>query len=235
MTTHETRPHDEYKADLAEYTLGILDGRARAELLAHLEACEECPQELAELNAASDALLHVAPGVEPPVGFESRVVERIRMSRPTTIAARRPSRAILSIAAAIVLMSFSTGWAVDRMVTRSHPAPVVAAAGRMEQRSLVAGGQRVGRVYAYTGSPAWMFVTVDAPSAPDVVRCVVVTKSGTRQFVGTFALASGKGDWGTPLPVSFTSVRGIELTTQSGIVVAQLAGSWWSPSAGRWT
>ena len=235
MTTSGTRSHDEFRADLAEYTLGILDGRARADLLAHLETCEECAQELVELNDTADALLHVAPGVEPPVGFESRVVERIRTLRPTTIAPRRPSKAIMSIAAAVLLVSFSMGWAVDHMVTRSHPTPVVAAAGRIEQRPLEASGRTVGLVYAYTGSPAWMFVTVDAPGAPSVVRCIVVTKGGARKFIGTFALGSGKGAWGTPLPVSFTSVRGIELTTQSGIVVAHLAGTSWNPSAGRWS
>lgn len=231
MTNSDIRSHDEYKADLAEHTLGILDGRARAELLAHVEGCEECAAEMAELTATVDALLHVPAGAEPPVGFESRVIERIRASRPAVIGRRRTSPAWLSAAAAVVVLAFGVGWTLDH-VTTSSP---VQAVGTMEQRSLQAAGHDVGLVYAYTGQPSWMFVTVNAPTAPGLVRCVVITKSGQRAFVGTFTLVGGKGDWGTALPVSISSVRGIELTTTSGTVVARLADTKWSPSARRWS
>lgn len=231
MTNSDIRSHDEYRADLAEHALGILDGRARAELLAHVEGCEECDAEMAELTAAVDALLHVPAGVEPPVGFESRVIERIRSSRPSVIGPRR--RPVLaSVAAAIVVLAFGVGWTVDH-VASSHPP--LQAVGKMEQRALTASGHDVGIVYAYTGDPSWMFVTVDSPAAPALVRCVVVTNSGQRDFVGTFALAGGKGDWGSPLPVPFNAVRAIELTTPSGALVARLAGTGWNTSAGRWS
>jgi hypothetical protein len=232
MTNNGIRSHDEYKADLAEHTLGILDGRARAELLAHVEGCEECAAEMAELTATVDALLHVPAGAEPPVGFESRVIERIRASRPAVIGRRRASPVLLSAAAAVVALAFGVGWMLDHVTTTSSP---VQAVGKMEQRSLQAAGHDVGLVYAYTGQPSWMFVTVDAPKAPSLVRCVVVTKSGQRDFVGTFALVGGKGDWGTALPVPLSSVRGIVLTTTNGTVVARLADTPWSPSAGRWS
>jgi hypothetical protein len=232
MTNSDIRSHDEYKADLAEHTLGILDGRARAELLAHVEGCEECAAEMAELTATVDALLHVPAGAEPPVGFESRVIERIRASRPAVIGRRRASPVLLSAAAAVVALAFGVGWMLDHVTTTSSP---VQAVGKMEQRSLQAAGHDVGLVYAYTGQPSWMFVTVDAPKAPSLVRCVVVTKSGQRDFVGTFALVGGKGDWGTALPVPLSSVRGIVLTTTNGTVVARLADTPWSPSAGRWS
>ncbi len=232
MTNSDIRSHDEYKADLAEHTLGILDGRTRVELLAHVEGCEECTVEMAELTATVDALSHVPAGAEPPVGFESRVIERIRASRPAVIGRRRASPMLMSVAAAVVVLAFGVGWTLDHMTTTSSPAQAV---GRMEQRSLQAAGHGVGLVYAYTGTPSWMFVTVNAPTAPALVRCILVTKSGKRDFVGTFALVAGKGDWGTPLPVSLSSVREILLTTTSGTVVARLGGTKWSPSAGRWS
>jgi hypothetical protein len=187
---------------------------------------------MAELTATVDALLHVPAGAEPPVGFESRVIERIRASRPAVIGRRRASPVLLSAAAAVVALAFGVGWMLDHVTTTSSP---VQAVGKMEQRSLQAAGHDVGLVYAYTGQPSWMFVTVDAPKAPSLVRCVVVTKSGQRDFVGTFALVGGKGDWGTALPVPLSSVRGIVLTTTNGTVVARLADTPWSPSAGRWS
>ena len=230
MTNRDLRSHDQFRADLAEHALGILDGRARAELVTHVEACEECTAEMAELTGTVDALLHVAAGVEPPVGFESRVIERIRSSRPAVIGPRR--RAVLAaVAAGVVLLAIGVGWSIDHVATSRPPAQAV---GKMEQRTLAASGLDVGLVYAYTGNPSWMFVTVDAPTAPVLVRCVVVTTSGRHDFVGTFALAGGKGAWGTPLPVPFSAVRGIELTTTSGALVARLGGTGWNPSAGRW-
>ncbi len=77
MRGDPTRSHDDYQADIPEYVLGILDGRARAELLAHLEGCEECNEQVQSLSATADALLYVPVGAEPPIGLSHEVLERI--------------------------------------------------------------------------------------------------------------------------------------------------------------
>jgi hypothetical protein len=235
VSTNDIDAHDRFRDDLAEYTLGILDGRARSDLLAHVNTCESCANDLAELTTVADALLHVAPGVEPPTGFESRVIERISQSQPAAFEIPRRVRVLVSLAAAVVLLSFGGGWALNHLTSTSPNGIVNSAAGHMEQRSLIANGKTVGLVYAYTGKPSWMFVSVDAASAPNVVRCVVLTKSGMSVDIGTFTLAGGNGAWGTPLPVNFQSVRGIELTSQRGAVIARLSGGSWNPSAGHWS
>ena len=224
--TNYVNAHDAYQADLAEFALGILDGRSRANLLEHVESCPECAQTVQELTAASDSLLQIPVGAEPPLGFESDIIDRIRAAQSMPTRGRRFGVAPLLAAAAVVLVSFGLGGLLDHAVAKSPTN--VSAVGKMEQRSLTFNGRTVGHVYAYSGTPSWMFVTVNEPGAPSEVRCTVVTKSGARHFIGNFALASGHGSWGASIPVSFSSVRNVQLTSASGALVANLAGSTWN-------
>lgn len=232
MSTNEFPAHDRYRADLAEHALGILDGRDRADLLAHVATCTECSENLQGLTASTDSLLHLPVGAEPPVGFESRVMERIKIEKLSPAPRDRRLGVLLSLAAAIVLFSFGVGWATNDLATR--PATRPAASGGIEQRALQSSGHTVGLVYAYTGRSSWMFVTLDAPGAPASVNCVVITKDGERRYIGTFRLAAGKGAWGTPLPVTFRSVRNVELTSMTGSVVARLASGLWTSVSSRY-
>jgi hypothetical protein len=70
----ESNEGDSMRSLLAELATGALAGDERARVLEHLAACAACRQELAELTRAADALLMFAPRVEPPPGFESRVL-----------------------------------------------------------------------------------------------------------------------------------------------------------------
>jgi hypothetical protein len=224
--TMDIHSHDDFQDELVEFALGILDGRARAALVDHVENCPECTERLHELSATADLLMYVPIGVEPPLGFESGIIERIRQSQPLPTRWRPKGWQMLAAAAAVVVASFGLGWSVDH--GSSTPTTPVQAAGSMKQRVLVANGHDVGTVYAYSGSPAWMFVTVDAHGAPVEVRCTVITTSGAHRYVGTFALASGRGSWGANLPVSFNAVRNVVLTSSSGAVVAQFNNSTWN-------
>jgi anti-sigma factor RsiW len=72
----------ELAPDLA---LGLLPGAERARLLAHLAGCASCDALVAELADVADSLLLLAPGADPPPGFESAVLARIdREPAPVT-------------------------------------------------------------------------------------------------------------------------------------------------------
>ena len=211
MTTHE----DRFRDDVPEFVLGVLDGRSRSALLEHLESCDECATDVESLALASDALMHVPASVEPPVGFESRTLERIGGEGARRPRRRRP----MMMAAAAIVAAVALGWGVGHAVDSSTPgAPVRQAA--FEQRPLVDGSSNVGTVYTYSGRPGWMFVSVDLAHGPSTVRCVVVTTLGVRRAIGNFSLRDGQGSWGTPLPVASASVRSVDLTTLSGTLVA---------------
>ena len=217
---------DDFQDELVEFALGILDGRARSALVEHVATCPECQERLQELSATADLLMYVPVGVEPPLGFESSILERIRAAEPPATRLRPRRGRVLAAAAAVVAVSFGLGWTLNHALAK--PSAPAQASGAMKEHVLEAGGRDVGTVYAYAGTPAWMFVTVKDHGAPATVRCTIVTTSGARRFIGTFALSHGSGSWGADLPVSATSVRDVVLSSKSGAVVAQFADSSWN-------
>ena len=94
---------DAYAENLAELALGILTGRARAATLAHVDSCAHCAEELEQLSRAADAVVSVAPELEPTVGFEVRLFNRMGVA--DDLAPHPPS----ATAAAVDL---SAGWPV---------------------------------------------------------------------------------------------------------------------------
>ncbi len=207
MTYHDD---DAARLDrLGAEALGTLDGRERAALRDHLAGCEACRRDLAELAEVVDALSLAAPAVEPPVGFESRVLRRVstRVSR-----AWRPV-AIASMAAALAL-----GLVIG--VGTGSVAPASAT-----ERPLASGATTVGEVYAVSGSPSWMVVATSARATSEWVDCVLVERSGTRASLGWFTLAPGGSSWSVRLPVGLSGVAAVRLVDGAGHVVAATTGS----------
>ena len=113
---------------MAELALGILPGDERARMLAHLEGCERCQVEAERLTATADTLLHLAPEIEPPLGLEVRLFERLDVSVPNSEskAARKRiggslvrlshrGRVLVAAAAATVAIAlgFGGGWVAN--------------------------------------------------------------------------------------------------------------------------
>jgi hypothetical protein len=61
----------------AELALGVPTGRERAEAMAHLDRCTTCQENVRQLTVTGEGLLRLLPAVEPPPGFETRVLERL--------------------------------------------------------------------------------------------------------------------------------------------------------------
>jgi hypothetical protein len=99
---------DRVRSSAAALVLGELAGDERAALLDHLEACPDCRSIVADSGSALEALLVAAPSVDPPAGFEGRVLERIDA---------QPSRAVTD---------GNAGVAADVRTVRAAP-PVSAA------------------------------------------------------------------------------------------------------------
>ena len=116
---------DEYADNLAELALGILTGRERATTLAHVDSCPRCAEELEQLSHAADAVVSVAPEIEPTMGFEVRLFNRMgldeapvpsaippaRQQRPARWSERVPRWALAGAAAVIALaLGLGIGW-----------------------------------------------------------------------------------------------------------------------------
>src|ERR1700722_8219072 len=75
-----------FSDNLAELALGILTGRERAATLAHVDSCPRCAEELEQLAHAADAVVSVAPEIEPTMGFEVRLFGRMGLEDPAALA-----------------------------------------------------------------------------------------------------------------------------------------------------
>jgi hypothetical protein len=73
----------------AELALGVLTGRERADAVAHLSRCDGCREDVRQLMETGSGLLGLLPPVEPPPGFETRVLDRLGL--PPSMAQQRPA------------------------------------------------------------------------------------------------------------------------------------------------
>src|SRR4029453_107985 len=89
----------------AELALGILPAEERAAALAPLDECRECRGYVRELTVVGEELLTLLPSVEPPPGFEQKVVDG------GGAPARRTPKGRL-IAAAVAAPVWVAGWLV---------------------------------------------------------------------------------------------------------------------------
>ena len=138
-------------ADVApELALGVLCGRERAEALEHLDGCGSCRQLVNSLSGVTDELLRTfAPSVEPPTGFETRVLAA--MTPPSRVETRRTGRYRMVAALAAACIALLVGVFV---VGRSAK-PVHADA---EMRT--AAGQVVGWIHIDGHEPAVVSMTL---------------------------------------------------------------------------
>ena len=72
----------EFADAAAELALGVLTGRERARALAHLDRCEACRENVRQLTVTGEELVGLLPAIEPPAGFETRVMERLGLGTP---------------------------------------------------------------------------------------------------------------------------------------------------------
>ncbi|HEX3794364.1 MAG TPA: zf-HC2 domain-containing protein [Acidimicrobiales bacterium] len=216
---------DNYADDLAALALGALTGRERATVLAHVETCPRCADELEQLVRAADAVVRVAPEREPPLGFESRLFSRMGVVDAVPIARRRftPPRWALAAAALVAALGIGLGVGLSsgsksgttQAIIRTPRGTPVATADLTEN------GVDVGQVFTYGGSTPWMFMTLADSSAHGRVICKVVTADGVSHQVGAFtATKNGYGAWGAPLPVTPQDVRRAEVVSPNGTVIA---------------
>lgn len=236
---------DEFAGVAAELALGVLTGRERAMALEHLDRCDACRESVRQLATTGEELLGLLPAIEPPPGFETRVLARLGVVGPVPAAPargsrasgsrasgsrardgqlRRPGRAGLSsfarrtLAAAAVVLAI-LGAALGGWGMRAATARPAASA--LSSAALVTAGQQaVGKVFVYNGSPRWVYMSLYLETAAGPVTCQLVGKDGRVTTVGTFQMVGGYGAWGSPDPVDNGPITGARLVSANGTVLA---------------
>ncbi len=187
MTTAECARARDLAPDLV---LGILDGAERARVLEHVHRCPGCQAHVADLTGAADALVHLAPEIEPPPGFGDRVVAAVGRPR------RRRRRRLAVLAAAVAVAVIATVVAV-RVIDAGRSDVAVAPA---VTRSAMVGsdGIRVGDVVTAVGEATSLAIAVDY-AVPDGRYDVVVRSRRGSEVVGSMRIAGGTGEWTGPI------------------------------------
>jgi putative zinc finger protein len=232
----------EFQGVAAELALGVLTGRERAQAMAHLEHCEACRANVRQLTLTGEGLLGLLPAMEPPVGFETRVMDRIGLAapapapaparrvswlprfgrqgasqggpgRPRQLSRTRRMFAVAAVALAVVAGGLG-GWGLGNGASSPAGTPLHSAA--LESAT----HQPVGKIYLYQGHPQWMYMSVNMHSGRGTVLCQVRDRDGHFTTVGSFRLTNGYGYWGSPAPGAPGSLTGARLVTAGGTVLA---------------
>jgi anti-sigma-K factor RskA len=222
----------------AELALGVLTGRERARALAHLDWCDTCRENVRQLAVTGEELVGLLPAIEPPAGFETRVMERLGLATPALAPARhlslarrvgrklagwmgsagagRPRRLLAAAAVAVaVIVAGLGGWDLHGATST----PLSSAA------FVTASHQTVGKIYFYDSGSQWLYMSVDIGSGSGAagngtVVCQVEGPDGHVTTIGSFQLTGGHGYWGSPDPVTNVSLTGARLVTTTGAVLA---------------
>jgi hypothetical protein len=233
----------EFSDVAAELALGVLTGRERAQALAHLDHCASCREKVRELTATGEGLLGLLPSVEPPAGFETRVMDRLGLSVPApspagrarwtsrlVLPGRKPARrapagqarpggrtrralALAAVTLAVVAAGLG-GWGLRP----GTPAP--AGAPLSSATLLSASHQSAGKIFLYRGSSRWLYMSVYMPAGNGTVICEVESGDGHITTVGSFRLTDGRGYWGSPVPPTHGPLTGARLVGPGGTVLA---------------
>jgi hypothetical protein len=204
--------------DLAELALGTLSGRSRSEALDHVGSCPKCAAELERLSIVTDTLLQLAPEMEPPLGFELRLAEKLRTSAATVHQPKRLRRAsVLSVAAAVmVVLGFGLGALVAPGSSNNQNRTAV----NLTSANLTSHGHVLGEVIISAGSPAWVFMTINGGTQSGTMTCDVTLAGGKVETIGMFKLSGGYGAWTAPLRSPAADVRSARLIAPNGTILA---------------
>jgi len=204
--------------ELAELALGTLSGRSRSEGLEHVGSCPRCAAELERLSIVADKLLQLAPEVEPPLGFELRLAEKLQVAATARQPRRLRRTSALAVAAAVVaLFGFGLGSVVAAGGGDSHNESATAG---LTAANLTSHGSVLGKVIISAGSPPWMFMTISGGTLSGTVKCEVTLAGGKVETLGAFKITGGYGAWDAPLRSPGGAVRSARLIASNGAILA---------------
>ncbi|HEX6451536.1 MAG TPA: hypothetical protein VF060_18990 [Trebonia sp.] len=210
MSERDVMDCGEFSDVAAELALGVLTGRERADALAHLERCDECRETVRQLAITGEELVGLLPAVEPPPGFETRVLTRIGVAPGTPSPGR--ARRLPSLSR---LLPRSRG-SLNSSGQSPNPRPP-----RGRRRLLAVGATALAVIAAGLGgwglgtgtSPAHLPVSASAGNHIPLSSAALV--SSNHQTVGTVFYYSGAEPW---------MYMSVEVPLGNGTVTCQLKG-----------
>jgi hypothetical protein len=212
----ETPQCAEVRDLIPELAAGVASGDERARVLAHLAGCAACRRELEETAKLVDELVLLAPEHEPSPGFESTVLAALQ---PRPVRRRRPLRTLVLRAAALLLVAALaaglTWWQGrdDRDLAARYRHTLSVAHGSYLTAAAVttAAEPQAGHLFAYQGSPSWIFITLTAAPQSGVYDIYLVTTDNRTVPAGRCTVADGQGSYGVTIDLPIRAIQRVEL------------------------
>lgn len=227
---------------LPEVLLGPLDETTRAGVRRHLRGCAGCREEQSRLEEGIDALSRAAHDETPPEGLRRRVLDVLgdewRDDGPATAprpvvappTGARRARALIGVAAALVLLVASVAWGLGQR-QRASLAQADAASYRtilttlggndFRLGSLHAGGGwggLTGQVVVYDGDTeggwtSWVLVFLQGEEDPGEVTATLAASGGSTLVLPAMTFRDGEAQtW----LVTHDDLTGFDVLTISG-------------------
>jgi hypothetical protein len=213
---------------IPELAAGVAAGDDRARALSHLGRCSECRRELAATAQVVDELLVLAPQREPPTGFESSVMAAIAPAVPRR-RRRTPLLWAASIAVTAALAAGAVWWrtADDRELAANYRHTLTVARGTdLRAAALVrTDGTDFGAVFAYQGSPSWLYVTFRRAPTAGRYDVRLRTADGHQIALRAFAAQPNARAWGSTIDLPIRDISALEFV-RPGVptMTAQFSG-----------
>ena len=203
----------ELEALAAELALGTVAGAERAGALDHLAGCAPCRALVEELAGVADRMLLLAPAIEPPPGFESKVLGRMGVSPPAReLRPTRRRRLLVGVAAAALVAGLSTAGAVWLADEAGRPSEIRTALAADNE------GRWRCRAVVYGEKPTWLVVSLDRMDGSSNSYSVEAlgTGSDTPVQVGSFSLEQGHGTLARQLELPAGDVKSVRVLDSGG-------------------
>ena len=81
-------------------------------------------------------------------------------------------------------------------------------------------GEVLGQIVAYNGHPSWVYMNVGVAKSTGTVMCKLQLNDGSIVAAGTIEIHGGTGELSKSIPVDIRRLRGAQLFTSTGAVLA---------------
>lgn len=200
----------QFDVHVDELALGQLDEPLRGQMLAHAAGCQGCHSLLDGVATVADHLLLAAPQVEPPAGFENRVLDRI--AAETSGSHRRPDFKRW-IAAGVATVGIVVAGLL--VLARIDDGP------GLESAAIVAtGGIELGTVQLIAEPTPHVLVTIDTPRPdPGTRTCELQRPDGTWDSVGWWDAADiATGVWAVGIDPDLLDATAMRITNDGDVL-----------------
>jgi hypothetical protein len=213
---------DEFREQLAELAVGGIDASLRNDLLSHAATCASCQIALEQMTTVADRILDETLEIEPPPGFEQRVLSHLNTAPLATARAPRARvRTAVLLACALAAGSIATVLVANAVRDGARPS---AAVHEVRHGTLIRkDGRPNGRVTLVDQPRAMVIVTIDHPRPfTGRVSCELELANGQKSVVGSWSYEDVEsGAWAVGIPdESLTAIRMNVLDTTGAVAAS---------------